>query len=758
MIIRMLGACAAALLAVSAWAVEPFVVKDIRIEGIQRIEAGTVFSYLPIKVGDTVNEDKASAAIKALYATGFFQDVRLEQEQDVLVVVVEERPAISEINIAGSKEFEKDALKTGLKQVGLAESRIFDRALLDRSEQELKRQYISRGFYAMEVATTVTPLDRNRVGINFNIVEGEVAKIRQIRVVGNAAFSEKELLREFSITTPGLLTWYTKSDQYSKQKLAGDLETLRSFYLNRGYLEFAVDSTQVSITPDKRDIYITVNVTEGPKYTVSEIKMAGEMLVPEEELRKLIQLKPGEVFSRQRLTESTKAMSDRLGNEGYAFANINAAPELNKEKQEVAFTFFVDPGRRVYVRRVNITGNTKTRDEVVRRELRQLEGAWYSGDNINESKRRLDLTGFFKETSVETPAVAGTTDQVDINFNVEEQPTGAVLLGAGFSSSDGIVLSGSVQQNNFLGTGNSVAVAVNSGSVNTLYSFSFTDPFWTVDGISRGFDLFKRDVDSSNLNVGQFSSSTLGANFRLGVPVTAKDTIQLGLGVEKTDVDVFNDSPQRFISFVDEFGRSNLSVPLTVGWARDTRDSALVPTSGTVQRASAEWATPVGDLEYYKLSYAHRIFYPLTRDFTLTLNGEAGFGDGIGGQPLPFFKNFFVGGIASVRGFETASIGPRDTNDDALGGDMMLLGGAEVLFPVPGLRSDKSARLSVFLDSGYVSGNGGTGNADGVRFSTGVGMTWLSPLGPLRFGLGFPINKKKGDRTEPFQFQLGRTF
>ena len=447
---------------------EPFVVKDIRVEGIQRTEAGTVFSYLPVKVGETMDDDKAAAAIKALYATGFFKDVRLEIENGVLVVTLQERPAIAEIDVVGTKEFTKEQLKDGLKQTGLAESRIFDKSLLDKAEQELKRQYYSRGKYAVTVTTTVTPLERNRVAINFNVNEGEVAKIRQINIVGNQDFKEKELLGLFTLTTPGWMTWFSKNDQYSKQKFAADLETLRSFYLNRGYLEFSIDSTQVSISPDKTDIYITVNLAEGPKYTVSDVKLAGDMLVPEDELRKLVKVQPGETFSREQLTESTKQIGDRLGNDGYAFANVNAVPELDKEKHQAAFTFLIDPGRRVYVRRINMSGNAKTRDEVLRREMRQMEGGWYSGEKINRSRERLDRLGYFSDVNIETPAVPGTTDQVDVDVSVTEKATGSIMLGAGFSSSDGFIVSGSVSQNNVFGTGNQLAVQVNSGKVNKV--------------------------------------------------------------------------------------------------------------------------------------------------------------------------------------------------------------------------------------------------------------------------------------------------
>ncbi|HSD61619.1 MAG TPA: outer membrane protein assembly factor BamA [Burkholderiales bacterium] len=760
MIKRAIAASFAAFFAAKAWSLEPFVVRDIRVEGIQRTEAGTVFSYLPVKVGDTLTDEKASQAVKALYATGFFKDVRLEAEGGVLVVIVEERPAISQIDIVGAKEFETDQLKSALKSTGLAEGRILDKALLEKAEQELKRQYLGRGRYGASISTTVTPLDRNRVSLTFTISEGEVARIRQINIVGNQAFKEKELRDLFTLTTPGWLTWYTKNDQYSKQKLSGDLETLRSFYLNQGYLEFAIDSTQVSITPDKRDIYITVSITEGAKYTVSGYKLAGDLLVPEEELKKLVQISPGEVFSRERLTESSKMMSERLGDEGYAFANVNAVPELDREQQKVFFTFFVDPGRRVYVRRINIAGNARTEDQVIRREMRQMESAWYSGEKINRSKRRVDRLGYFKEVNVETPAVPGTTDQVDVNLSVVEKPTGSLMLGAGFSSSEGFVISGSVSQANFLGTGNFVSLQINTGKVNTVYALSYTNPYWTVNGVSRGFDLYKRDLDSSSTAAAPYTTKTLGGAIRFGIPIAEDDSVSLGLGYERTDIGLFLNSPLRYIDFVAQFGSSVDSLPATASWARDRRDSVIYTTQGTVQRASAEVGMPGFDLTYYKLSYQLQWYYPLTRDFVLHLNGEVGYGNGYSNKPLPFFKNFYAGGITSVRGYEAGTIGPKDINGDALGGNQRYVFNADLLFPVPGLKGDKSTRMGVFFDAGAVRNNQTLDvlGDQGFRYSAGVEGFWISPFGPLKFALAKALNPGVADKTQTFQFQVGSTF
>jgi outer membrane protein insertion porin family len=739
----------------AAHALEPFVIKDIRVEGIQRTEAGTVFSYLPIKVGDTLTDEKAADAIRALYATGFFRDVTLEAENGVLIVTVQERPSIAQIDFTGVKEFEPDQLKSGLKQVGLAEGRIFDRSLLERAEQELKRQYISRGRYAATITTTLTPLERNRVAINFSVVEGDVAKIRQISIIGNKAFSEKELRDQFVLRTPGLMTWFSKHDQYSRQKLQADLESLRSFYLNRGYIDFNIESTQVSITPDKKDVYITVGISEGDKFTVSDLRLAGELLVPEAELRKLIKIKPGDIFSREVLTETTKAISDRLGNEGYAFANVNAAPEIDRSKRQVAFTFFVDPGRRVYVRRVLIQGNTKTRDEVIRREMRQLEGGWYSTERISESRARLDRLGYFNDIAIETPSVPGTTDQVDVAVTITEKPTGNLLIGAGYSSNEGVVFSGAITQANVFGSGNYLGLQLNTGKLNTVYSLSFTDPYFTVDGISRGFDLYKRDVDPTSIDSGRWRTSTVGGVVRFGVPVTANDTINYGLGYERTELTVYDDSPQRFLDYVETFGEDNDSILGTIGWARDGRDSLLYPTSGTLQRLSVEVGLPGGSLQYYKTSYQYQRYFPLSRNYSLLLNGEIGVGDGLADKPLPFFKNYFAGGVTSVRGYRSNSLGPKDQNDDPIGGSRRVVLNGEFLFPFPGLANERSVRLSAFVDAGMIAEKF---KSDEFRYSAGLGVLWVSPLGPLKISVAQPLNDKPEDKVQRVQFTFGTSF
>lgn len=760
---NLLAGLIAGLFASAAHAFDPFVVKDIRVEGIQRTEAGTVFSYLPVRVGDTLNDEKAAQAIKALFATGFFKDVRVEVEGEVMVVVLEERPAISQIDFVGLKEFDKDQLKKGLKDVGLAESRIFDRALLEKAEQELKRQYLSRGKYAVEIKTTVTPLERNRVGINFQIDEGEAAKIKQINIVGAQAFKEKDLQELFQLRTPGWLTWYTKNDQYSKQKLSADLENLRSYYQNRGYLEFNVESTQVSISPDKKDIYITVSVNEGARFIVSAVKLAGDLVAPEDELRKLVTIKPGDVFSREKLNDTQKAISDRLGKEGYAFANVNAAPEVDKEKQQVAFTIFVDPGKRVYVRRINIGGNTRTRDEVVRQEMRQMEGGWYDAEKISLSKQRVDKLGYFSEVNVETPPVPGTSDQIDVNMNVTERSTGSLTLGAGFSSSDKVVLMGSITQQNLFGSGKHVSLTVNTAKSSKTYAFSYTNPYFTVDGISQGFDIYKKTYDPTTMSYAKsYKTDSLGGGLRWGIPIAEKEGVSFGVAVDKTDISLLEDSRQIYKDYVNEFGNSNTSLTGNLGWARDSRDSVIYTTSGAISRVSGELA-PGGSLRFYRMNFQHQRYIPLSKTFTLMLNGEVGIGNGLGGKPLPFFRNYYAGGVTSVRGYDVASLGPRE-NEEAIGGNKRVVMNAELLFPMPGSGLDRSLRLGWFVDAGQVfgprddSGQYSNFSLGDLRYSTGISVAWSSPMGPLRFSFGQPLNKKPEDKVQHFQFTMGTTF
>jgi len=759
---RTVALLAAALAAPLASAITPFVVRDIRVEGVQRTEAGTVFSYLPIKVGDRVDDEKAAQAVKALFATGFFRDVRLEAQDGVLLVIVQERPTISKIDIAGNKEFDTDTLKKALKEIGIAEARIFDRSALERAEQEMKRQYISRGRYAAKVTVTVTPQERNRVAVNITVEEGEPSKIARINIVGANAFSERELLGLMQLTTPGWTTWYTKNDQYSKQKLAADLEAVRSFYQNRGYLEFNVDSTQVSITPDKEDIYITVNITEGARYTVSDIRLAGELPVSGLELSRLVQIRPGDVFSRERLQASAKSISDRLGTEGYAFANVNAVPDVDREKRTAAFTFYIDPGRRVYVRKINISGNVRTRDEVIRREMRQLEGAWFDATRIERSKVRIRRLGYFDDVNIETPPVPGVTDEADVEVTVTERNTGTLLAGIGYSSADKLVFNASVSQQNILGSGNALVASINTSQVNRVISISFSEPYWTTDGVSRLLEVYQRNSNPTSLAVSQYSSSTAGGAVGFGIPITETDSINLGFRYEHTSLDLYENSPEAYKLYVAEFGSVTDSVIMSGGWSRDTRDDILYPNRGSVQSLLADWATPIGDLQYYKVNYLQQTFLPVYGDLVLMLRGDFGYADGYSGKPLPFFKAFYGGGVGSVRGYDQSSLGPQDIFGNATGGKRKIIGNAELFYPI--LKTERAVRISAFVDAGQIYLDGKEPaerkqyDLQGFRYSAGVGLAWNSPIGPLKFSYAFPLNDKALDKIQRFQFQIGTIF
>jgi outer membrane protein insertion porin family len=762
----LLAAAALALCSGRALAVEPFTVQDIRIEGIQRTEAGTVFSYLPVKVGDTFTDEKGSEAIKALYATGFFKDVRVEAEGKVLVVMVEERPAIASVDFTGIKEFDKDTLTKALKDIGVGESRIYDRSQVDRAEQELKRQYLSRGLYGAKITTTVTPVERNRVAVTFAVEEGEVSRIKQINIVGNKAFSDKELIEQLKLTTPGWFTWYTKNDQYSKAKLATDIETLRSFYLDRGYIEMQIDSSQVSITPDKKDIYITININEGEKYTVSDIKLEGEMFGMDKDMQALLQLKKGDVYSGAKLNASTKKIADRMGNFGYAFANINAAPDLDRDKKQVALNIMVDPGKRVYVRQINISGNTKTRDEVVRREMRQFENSWYDGEKIKLSRDRVDRLGYFKDVNVETPEVPGSTDQVDVNMAVTEKPTGNIMVGAGFSQTDKVSLTGSIEQANAFGSGNTVGIDINTSQTYRTIAVSQTNPYFTDDGVSRSYSVYLRTISPPVDNIGDYTVKTIGTSVSFGVPFSELDTIYFGAGIENTTVDTDSTSPLIYQQYVTDFGdpsglgtAKTTSLPLTASWQRDSRDSALVPTSGRFQKANFEIST-FGSLKYYRAGYQHQYFQPLfSRAVTLATNAELDYGSGLGGRPYPVFKNYYAGGIGTVRGYDGNGLGQvRDQYGDSQGGSKRVLGSVELQLPFPGSGQDRTLRWFTFFDGGQVYAEGEKISVAELRYSVGVGISWISPIGPIKLSYGKALNASATDQVQAFQFQLGTGF
>jgi len=741
----------------AAWAVEPFPVRDIRVEGLQRVEAGTVFASLPFRVGETYNDEKGAAGIRALFALGLFKDVRLEVIGDVLVVIVEERPTVASVEFAGTKEFDKEALQKSMRDVGLAEGRPYDKALTDRAEQELKRQYINRSLYGAEVVTTVTPVERNRVNLTFTVSEGGPARIKEIRIVGNKVFSESSLLGLFDQDTGGWLSWYTKSDRYSRAKLNADLETLRSYYLSRGYLEFRVDSTQVAISPDKQDISVTVNVTEGERFVVSSIKLDGNYLGKDDEFKSLITIKAGQPYNADDVAETLRVFTENFGNFGFAFARVEARPEIDRANNRVAFVLQADPARRAYVRRINIGGNDRTRDEVIRREFRQFESSWYDGGKIRLSRDRVDRLGYFTEVGVETSEVPGATDQVDLSVVVAEKPTGSIQLGAGFSTAERLALSFSVKQENAFGSGNYLGVDVNTSKYNRTLVFNTVNPYFTQDGISRTIDLYHRSSKPYNDQGGNYELVTTGAGLRFGVPFSETDTVFFGGSLDRTTIKPGTNIPAVYLAYAEQFGYSSSSVPLTVGWSRDDRDSALVPTKGRYQRFNTEWGVG-GDARYLKANYQYQQYVPLNKQFTLAFNAEFGWGKGLGGRPYPVFKNFYSGGLGSVRGFEQSTLGPRDVTGSFVGGPKKVTLNGELIAPFPGGGNDRTLRMFAFADIGNVYGEKEKVDLGQLRASVGVGVSWISPLGPLRFAIANPVRKLAGDRIQKLQFQIGTSF
>jgi len=765
------------LVAQASLAVEPFIVDNIRVEGLQRISAGTVFNYLPVRVGDTLDDRAVSKSIRELYKTGFFKDVRLEQEDNSLIVFVIERPAIADIEFDGNKDIDTEELTKALKQIGFAEGRVYDKSTLQRVVEELKRQYYARGKYAVRVDTIVTPLERNRVGIKVEVSEGKVTIIHQINIVGNKVFDTDTLLDELELTTPTLFSFYTKTDQYSKQKLSGDLETLRSYYLDRGYINFKIESTQVAITPDKKHIYITINLSEGDKYTINEVKLAGDLIVQPKEIFPVVSIQKGQHFSRKNITETSEAIVDLLGKAGYAFSNVNPIPEVNDEAREVNMTFFIDPGSRVYVRRINVIGNTNTADEVIRRELRQFENSWISTTDVERSKARLQRLGFFKEVSVETPAVPGSSDLVDVIYTVEEQSTGSINAGAGFSQSQGVVFNFSITQANFLGTGNRYSIGMNTSDANTIYSFSVTDPYFTDDGISRTFRFNWRETDLDEENLSNYSTDNVSLGVGFGVPINEFDRIGFGLDFENTQIDLPNDKTDTafdILEFVAKEGDDFNTLRFTANWSHDSRNKAVFATRGALQRLSGDLALPGSDLQFFHINYVQQRFFPLTRTTTLMLKGNVGYADTIGGDTFPPFEKYYAGGMNDVRGYKSNTLGPRDDKDhtvivngetvnltrtdDPLGGQLKVIGNAEIILPIPFVKDSSAYRLSGFFDMGNVFAEAGDFDAGDLRYTTGLAGAWLSPFGLLRVSVASALNEENGDDTEVFQFSFGQSF
>lgn len=746
--------------AAGAFAAESFIVDDIRVEGLERISPGTVFNYLPISVGDSVDDRRSRDAVRALFKTGFFRDVRLERDSDVLVVVVSERETISDITFDGNEAIKTDDLLEGLGEIGFAKGEVFNEAKLDKVLQELKRQYYSNGKYGIRIEHEVIPVGDKAVEVAFTVSEGDAARIKQINIIGNEAFTDDQILSLFDLTTPNWISWFTKDDQYSKQKLSGDLESLRSLYQDNGYIEFSVDSTQVSITPDKADVYVTINVTEGDRFTVGDVKLAGTLIVEPEELFTLVFTRKGDIFSRKALTVTSKTITDRLGNEGYAFANVNAIPDINRDNNTASVTYFVDPGQRVYVRRVNFYGNAKTRDEVLRRELRQMEGGWISTKNVERSKVRLRRLGYFEDVNVETPAVPGATDLVDVNFTVKERPSGNLLLGLGFSQSAGLIFNTNVTQDNFLGSGKSLSFAFNNSEINRTFRLGYLNPYWTIDGVARGFDVSYSEIDAGNTDVVRYDQKTISGGMNFGVPITEYYFVNAGLNYESTEI---NTTPGLLDIIIQDFlareGTKYNTIRLSSSFSYDTRNAAIFPDRGSLQRIQAQIALPGGDLRYWKVNYDARVFIPMAKKYTLLLKGRVGYGDSYGETTeLPFFENFFAGGPRTVRGYEENSLGPQDIFGRSLGGSLSLVGNAEVILPVPFLEDFKSVRLSAFVDAGNVYAANDSVTLDDIRMSAGISGIWMSPFGLLSVSYAQPFRDQRFDEIQRFQFNFGAQF
>lgn len=760
----------------SGWAqaaFEAFQVRDIRLEGIQRVAPGIVFRNFPIASGDQVTEAGLAEATRRLFKSGYFEDISLARDGDVIVLNLKERPAVSLIRLNGNKVIKDEDLLKGLKQSGLQEGDVFKRSALDQIRLDLLRMYVGQGRYGAAIETEVEPQPGNRVALDININEGRVAKIQHINIIGNQAFPDDELKQVFSLKLPSFWSFYTKDDRYAREKLSGDLERLRSFYMDRGYVKFSIDSTQVSISPDKKSVFITVGIHEGEQYKVADVSIAGNLILPESDYMQHTALESGQTFSRRSMTDTQERMVKMLGDQGYMFANVTPVPDVNEADKTVAVKFFVDPGKRTYVRRINIKGNSRTADEVIRRELQQMESSVVSTEKIERSKNRLERTGFFSSVNLEAKPVAGTDDQIDLNYTVEEQRSGQFTASVGYAQSAGVIFNLGVEQDNFFGSGNKVGINLVKSKTEKEISFSYLDPFYTVDGVSRGFDVYYREQDFEKDDISSYSLDEYGAGVTFGYPIDDYQRLSFSFGAEKIKI---NANPYKTVeeiqSFIDEEGDDYLNIKSTFTWTNNHLNRAIFPTSGSYSRASLELGLPLGDLSYYRATLQSRWYMPLSEksNWVLGLKGRIGYAGTYDDKIYPFFKHYFAGGLRTLRGFENNSLGPRDSNNDPFGGNIMLVGGAELIFPMPFVEKQDSWRTLFFLDAGNVFTDKCLSSTssrsyckegielDEIRYSVGVGLSWLSPLGPLSFSFGKPLNKKSGDEEQNFQFSLGRSF
>jgi outer membrane protein insertion porin family len=757
-------------------AVEEFVIEDIRVAGVQRLTPGTIFNYLPVEIGDVFNDERSSQSMRALFGTGFFNDVVLAREGNILLITVVERATIGSLAIEGNKDITTANLMEGLEEAGFVQGRVYDNSQLEKLERELERQYHANGKYGVRITSEVRDLPNNRVAISVRIFEGDAAKIRQINIVGNQDFTEKQLLEDFELASTSIMSLLTKGDRYSRQKLGGDIEILQSFYQDRGYINFDIESTQVTITPDKKDIYITINVNEGEQFTIAEVKLAGDLIVDEELLFNLVSVYQGDLFSRKQMTDSSTRLTNRLGAEGYAFANVNAVPDLNDDDRTVDLTFFIDPGKRIYVRRINFSGNIRTRDEVLRREMRQQEGGWISTPQVERGKIRLQRLGYFGDVNTETPAVPGSADQVDVEYSTEERPFGTFTAGLGYSQLDGLIISASISQNNLFGSGNRASFVFNNSSFNRTFNLAYLNPYFTDDGISRGYSVNYSETNGRDANVTAFDNRVIGTSVNFGFPISEYNSISTSLGYENTKLSEDGFYSTQVLNFILREGNKFDLLRASVGFAYDTRNRTIFPDSGMFLTVVGEMSLPTigNSLEFYKLSYRGQWFKPIGRGFTFALKGDLGYADGfLGNSTLPFFENYYAGGPRSVRGYRQNSLGPLDNFGRPLGGNIKVVTGAEVIIPIPFLEQFDQFQFSAFVDAGNVYCKGTElSRIDGrplcreinkldlanMRGSAGLGAVWISPLGIMSFSLSTPFNNEPFDQTEQFQFNIGTSF
>jgi outer membrane protein insertion porin family len=757
LMIRTFISTALVCMALLAHAVTPFKIQDIQVQGLQRVDSATVFAYLPLKIGDTANDNNIRDSIQSLYSTGLFADVNLQAQGDVLVLALTERPFIASVSFSGNKELDADELKKIARESGLVEGRVFDKAILAKVEQDIKAAYLSKSKYGLKINSVSSPVERNRVNVLMEMVEGDIARIKDIKILGAKRFTEKELIEQMSSRTPGWMSWFTKSDRYAKEKLNADIEQIRSFYLSQGYFEFSVESSQVSLSPDRQDVFLTIVITEGEQFNINKITIKGAAPDQIADLEKLNKIPSGSLFDGEAFNAMLAQMNNRMGELGYASAQLNPIPSVDYGKRQLSFEIALDSGPRTYVRKINISGNTRTRDAVIRREVRQIEAAWYDAEKIRQSRDRIDRLGFFKEVIVDAVPVEGRADQVDVSFTVSEKPTGSVSFGLGFNSTDKVSLNAGYSQDNIFGSGNNFSFNINTAKTNRSVYLSATDPYFTDSGVSRTFELYARSNLIEEASVKRVNVNTRGVSLRFGVPLTESDTITAGLGVEFTGLTLYDGAASRYVA-LDSLIKGSATYPLwTLGWGNDTRDSGISPTKGVLKRAGLEAGTG-GEIGFAKFTYQYQTFYPISKDFTWASNADIGYGTGIGSKSFPFFKNFYAGGIGSVRGYQGNTLGAQDTNGDHVGGAKKLVLNTEIQFPLPGTGKDRSARLFVFADGGYAWSENQKTNFSDMRYSTGVGLSWQSPIGPLKFSYGIPYKKQASDKLQSFQFQIGTGF